>query len=301
MIRKRIAGRSLGLLVVAMASLGALGFASVASAHTGIYSRFNQCPSTTKGVVKCVQSVTSGGTVLLGKKNVPIVNPVTLQGGLGEPTLNEKEETYYEAFFGASNGETLSKTPQPVPGGLTGLVNCKEISNFIVRLGCEAVFENGLTGVNATLELAKPASSIIVNEEHLAFEEGTALQLPVKVHLENPLLGSGCYIGSSSSPLLWNLTTGVTQPPAGTAPLTGTSGKLELFENSQVAVFEGAKLVDNGWSAPAASGCGGWPAEYILDPIINASVGVPSAAGKNVANQEDTRISLALASEVHAL
>jgi hypothetical protein len=231
---------------------------------------------------------------------VPIVNPVTLQGGLGMPVRNVEEETFYEAFFGASNGETLSKTPQPVPGGLTGLVNCKEISNFIVRLGCEAVFENGLTGVNATLELAKPASSIIVNEEHLAFEEGTALQLPVRVHLENPFLGSGCYIGSSSSPLTWNLTTGETKPPAGTAPIFGSAGKLELFEKSQIAVFEGVKLVDNGWSAPGASGCGGFGVELILDPIINASVGVPSAAGKNVANQEKTRISLALASEVNA-
>jgi hypothetical protein len=287
-----------------LASIGVLGiigcvaFASAASAHTGLYARFNQCPSTTTGVVKCVQSVTSGGAVLLGKKNVPIVNPVTLQGGLGKPVRGE--ETFEEAFFGASNGETLSKTPQPVPGGLSGLVNCKQIGNFFERVACEAVFENGLTGVNATLELAKPASSIIVNEEHLAFEEGTALQLPVKVHLENPLLGSACYVGSSSSPLIWNLSTGETSPPAGTAPLIGSAGKLELFENSQIAVFEGAKLVDNGWSAPGASGCGGFGVELILDPIINASIGVPSAAGKNVANQERTRISLALASAVNA-
>jgi len=300
MIRKRIARRSLGLLVVAMTSLGALGFASAASAHTGQFSRFDQCPSKTTGVVKCVQAVTSGGTVLLGKKNVPIVNPVTLQGGLGKPVENEAEETFYESFTAASNGETLSKTPQPVPGGLTGLVNCKEISNFLVRLGCEAVFENGLTGVNATLELAKPASSIIVNEEHLAFQEGVAMQLPVKVHLENPLLGSTCYIGSSSSPLIWNLTTGKTKPPAGTEPITGSSGKLEFIEGGLIAEFQNVKLVDNAWSAPSASGCGGFGVELILDPIINASVGVPSAAGKNVAKLESTRISIATAGAVNA-
>lgn len=300
MIKKRIKRRSVAVMVAAMTSLAALGFASVASAHSGEYSRFNQCPSTTTGVKKCLQSITSGGEVVLGKKTVPIVNPVTLQGGLSKAVENEAEETFYESFFGASNGETLSKTAQPVPGGLTGLVNCKEISNFLLRLGCESVFENGLTGVNATLELAKPASSIIVNEEHLAFQEGVALQLPVKVHLENPLLGSTCYIGSSSSPLMWNLTTGKTKPPAGVAPLTGSSGKLEFIENEVIAVFQGVKLVDNDWSAPGASGCGGWPAEYVLDPIIEASVGVPSAAGKNVADQESTRISLATAASVNA-
>ena len=297
MIQKRI---TVGILVAAMTSLAALGFASIASAHTGEFSRFNQCPSTTTGVAKCVQSITSGGTVVLGKKTVPIVNPVTLQGGLGAPVFNEEEETFYESFFGASNGETLSKTPQPVPGGLSGLVNCKEISVSWLRESCEAVFENKLTGVESTLELAKPASSIISNEEHLAFQEGTALQLPVKVHLENPLLGSECYIGSSSEPLIWNLTTGKSKPPAGTEPITGSSGKLVFIEGKEIAEFQNVKLVDNGWSAPEASGCGGWPAEYILDPIISASVGVPSAAGKNVAIQEKTRISLATAAAVNA-
>ncbi|MBS1891407.1 MAG: hypothetical protein JST59_08940, partial [Actinobacteria bacterium] len=170
--RKR---RSLCLLVGAIASIAALGFASLASAHTGQFSRFNQCPSTTPGVFKCLQSITSGGKVVLGNKTVPIVNPVTLQGGLSEGVENPVDESFYESFYAASNGETLSKTPQPVPGGLSGLVNCKEISNWLVRIGCESVFENGLTGVNATLELAKPASSIVVNEEHLGFREGTAL------------------------------------------------------------------------------------------------------------------------------
>lgn len=224
-------------------------------------------------------------------------NPVTLQGGLSEGF--EKEESFYEHFYAATNGETLSKTPQPVPGGLTGLVNCKEISLSWLRASCESIFENGLTGVNATLELARPASEIIVSESNLAGRSGTALQLPVRVHLENPLLGSTCYIGSSSTPLLWKLTTGTTKPPAGTAPISGTSGKLEFIENEEIAQFSGVKLVDNTWSAPGAVGCGGFPAEYILDPIINASVGVPSAAGKNAAILENTRISLAEAASVN--
>src|SRR5262249_36102808 len=157
-----------------------------------------------------------------------IVNPVTLQGAYTKPPVGSR----ISKFIAAANGETLTPVPQPVPGGLSGLVNCKEISNFLVRLGCEAVFENGLTGVNATLALAKPASEIEISELNLAFEEGVALKLPVKVHLENPLLGSGCYIGSSSSPLIWNLTTGVTE---GTPPITGFGGELTLIEAGQIA------------------------------------------------------------------
>jgi hypothetical protein len=296
-MRKQTSRPRLFTLATVVAALGVLGLAASASAHTGLYARFNQCPSTTAGVFKCVQSVNKGGVVVLGKKTVPIVNPVTLQGGIsgGE----EKEEHFYEKFFAATNGETLSKTPQPVPGGLSGLVNCKEITLGWLRSSCEGIFENGLTGVNATLELSRPASEIVVSEEELAFEEGLALQLPVRVHLENPLLGSTCYVGSSSSPIIWHLTTGTTSPPAPNKPLKGTAGSLEFLEGGAIAEFANATLVDNAWSAPGATGCGGFLVEYILDPIINASIGVPSAAGKNTAALEKTQISLALASTVN--
>lgn len=269
--------RSVSLLLAAAAIAG-LALAASASAHSGEYARFNYCPSTNPKVFKCLQATVTGGEVVLGKKKVPIVNPAVLQGGIEE----ESEETLTSGFVGATNGVTLSKAPQPVPGGLSGIINCKEISLGWLRASCEAVFENGVTGLNATLELARPASQIVVSESSLAFEEGTALQLPVKVHLENPFLGSSCYIGSSSSPLIWNLTTGFTKPPAGTAPIRGTAGKLLFLDEGRIAHFAGAKLVDNAWSAPGASGCGGFLVEYILDPIVNKQVGLPSAAGKNV-------------------
>lgn len=264
----------------AVVALGALVVAPGASAHSGEYAEFNNCPSTNPEVIKCLYSVTTSGEVVLGNKKVPIVKPVVLQGGIAQPN----EETLYSKFVAPTNGVTLSKAAQPVPGGLSGLVNCKEISNFFVRASCEAVFENGLTGVNSTLELAKPASEIRVSEAALLFGFQPGLILPVKVHLENPLLGSSCYVGSSSSPIIWNLTTGTTAPPPPNKAISGSIGKVEVKgEDEGILRLNGAKLVDNAWSAPGASGCGGPGVEYILDPIINASVGVPAAAGKNTA------------------
>lgn len=292
-MRMQITKARLFCAALLVAGLATLGVVPVASAHTGEFSKFDYCPSTNTEVVKCLQAVTTGGSVVLGKKTVPIVNPVTLQGGLTKPKVG------FRTMVPATNGITLSKTPQPVPGGLAGLVNCKEISNFLVRLGCEAVFENGLTGVDSTLELAKPASEIRVNEANLALEEGIVLELPVKVHLENPLLGSACYVGSESSPLFWKLTVGETTPPAGTAPIHGKGGLAEFTEEEQILVVHGAELVDNGWSAPAASGCGGPIVELILDPIINGTVGVPSAGGNNVARLVNT-ISTATSAAVNA-
>jgi hypothetical protein len=262
-----------------IAALAALALSAGAQAKlTGAFTRFEQCPYKTAGVEKCIFSVTESGEVVLGSKKVPIVNPVTLQGGAGE--VNELE---FAKFVAASNGVTLSKTPQPVPGGLAGIVNCKEIKDFFLRISCEAAFENGLTGLNSTLELARPVSEMEISESHLAEEQFVALKMPIKVHLENPFLGSGCYVGSSSSPIIWNLTTGKTSPPPPNTSISGVGGEAKFLEKGRIIEIKNNKLVDNAWAAPGASGCGGFLVELILDPIINAAAGVPSAAGHNTA------------------
>jgi hypothetical protein len=272
------------LLVVALAALGLAGSAS--ATLTGEYTHFKYCPYTNPEVARCQESTTIGGEVKLGSKKVPIVNPVVLQGGSTE-AAEEGPEAGFAKFFAATNGVTLSKAAQPVPGGLAGFVNCKEISNIILRLSCEGIFENGLTGVNATLELAKPASDIRISEIHLAEGEGIALKMPVKFRLENPLFGSSCYVGSSTTPINWNLTAGATKPPKGTEPISGQIGEVEFFDGGRILRLTGNELVDNTWSAPAASGCGGI-FSFIIDPIVNASSGLPSAAGNNYAKLKNT-------------
>jgi hypothetical protein len=295
MRKKRNVGRAM-LGAIAVVALSAVGFTSSASAFSGEWARFNNCPTSNTEVFKCLQSITNGGKVVLGKKNVPIVNPVTLQGGFKAAVENEAGERISQ-FVGASNGVTLSKTPQPVPGGLLGIVP-PEMSPPIVKAAFAFFFENGLTGVNSTLELARPASEITISQNNLAFEEGVALTLPVKVHLENPALGSNCYVGSSSNPIRWNLTTGSTTPPAGTAPIHGKGGTLSFLESAQILRLTGSELVDNAWSAPGATGCGGFLIELLVDPIINSTIGLPSAAGKNVAALASTNSNIALRTEV---
>jgi hypothetical protein len=264
-------------LVVAL--LAVLAIATNAQAKlTGNYTRFAQCPYPNLEVKKCVYAVTNSGEVILGSKKVPIVNPVVLQGGAG--AIGEDE---FSKFYGATNGVTLSKVAQPVPGGLAGLVNCKEIANTLLRLSCEAALENGVTGVNSTLELAKPASDIRISENHLSGEIDTALELPVKVHLENPFLGSNCYVGSESSPIIWKLTTGETNPPAPNKKIHGALGEIEFLEEGRIVETQGTTLVDNAWSSPGASGCGGVLVELLLNPVVNASSGLPAEAGENTA------------------
>ena len=256
---------------VAVAALGVTSAAGAAPHHPkGEFAQFGDCPLNRATITDCIYSVTSSGTFTLGKKAVPIKNPVTLQGGFEGAGSEIK-------FFGAEDGNTLSKTPQPVPGGLTGITAPKSWPGFLQTLFNEDIINKGLTGVNATLELAAPATSIKLDTENLLFEEGVALQLPVKVHLENAFLGSNCYIGSSSSPLIVPLTTGTS------GKLKGTAGEFSANEEFTLLTFSGGKLVNNTFTAPGATGCGGFLIEYLVDPLVNSIVGVPAGAGVNSA------------------
>jgi hypothetical protein len=287
------AGRSRFVVVVAlMGLLASLVGASAALAKepTGDYAVFKQCPRFTPGVLLCLHSETLSGSVTLGKQTVPLnenkKSAIVLQGGIQFNELGQ------EFFAGALNGETLSKTPQNVPGGLTDLVNCTEIKGEgllekLARGTCKAIFENKTTGVAAVTELAKPASSIGISTRNLEIGEGVALALPVKVRLENTLLGSGCYIGSSSSPLNLNLTTGATSPPLPNLSISGKPGHLHFKDEFEFVEVTENSLVNNEFSAPEATGCGG-VLSFLLDPIIDAKLGLPAAAGHNTAIENNT-------------
>ena len=272
------------LLVMALTGASS----AFATEPTGDFAVFKQCPRFTTGVGVCLYSKVTGGKVTLNKQTVPInedgKHAIILQGG-----IKINEETEQETFVGALNGETLSKTPQNVPGGLTGLVNCTEIKGsglleILAREACKAVFENKTTGVTATTELAKPASEITISKRNLILEEGTALGLPVKVHLENTFLGSECYIGSSSSPLQLNLTTGATHPNPPNTSIHGAIGEISIKDEFEFVEIPKNVLVNNEFSAPGATGCGGIFA-ILIDPIINSKIGLPSANGKNTVIQ----------------
>jgi hypothetical protein len=270
-------------LVLATAALIALGLMALASSAyavehhpKGEFAPFADCPLSNPAASNCVVAKTESGEYVIGNEKVPITNPVTLQGGIEGFSSGE------EKFVGAEDGNTLSKTPQKVPGGLAGLVKCNEISNFLERISCEVVFENGVTGVNATTELAAPASSIGLHTFHLIGAFGTALSLPVKVHLENPFLGSSCYIGSNAHPIVIEFTTGTTRPPEPNKPITGNPGKLAFNEAETLLTVSENVLVNNSFAAPAVEGCGGI-FSFLIDPIVDSKLGLPSPAGHNTA------------------
>ena len=266
------------LLLVIAAALLAPGAA--AAKPSGIYAKFADCPYANPKASKCIYSTTIGGEVDLGSAKVAIVNPVVLQGAYSEP-----DSKGFAKFIGASDGNTLAPVSQPVPGGLLGIVPPEGVPP-LVRAVVAVLFENGLTSVGASLELAGPASGIRLSENNLGGEIGTALELPVMVHLENPLLGPSCYIGSSTSPLTWKLSSGTTSPPKPNQPIKGTVGEIEFLDEGRLTETKGTKLVDNAWATPAAKGCGG-VLSFLVNPIVNKSAGLPAAAGTGTVQLEN--------------
>lgn len=255
-------------LLVALATA-----ASASAAPKGEYAPFADCPLTTPHINACLVAKTESGEITIGKKTVPIKNTITLQGGIAENFTTEEEY-----FVGAADGNTLSKTPQTVPGGLLGIVAPSFLPGFLQELFNEFI-DKGVTGVTATTELVATPT---LNEHNLLFETGVALTLPVRIHLENAFLGSGCYIGSSSKPVALALTTGTTAPPAPNKPIKGKLGTESSNAEGTILTISNDTLVDNSFSAPGANGCGGI-FSFLIDPAVEAELGVPSAAGTNTA------------------
>lgn len=256
------------------AVLGALALAGTAAAEpTGEFAQFNQCEYENLEVTDCVDWHWTGGTLKLGAKTISINAPITLQGSY-VPDMD---------FLGATNGNTLSSPAEAVAGGLAGVTAPGWWPEALQELFNEAI-ETGFTGVNATIELAGPSEGLTnatLNTENLILEEGTALTLPVKVHLHSPLLGPDCYIGSDSEPIDLHLTTGTS------GALKGSAGELTINEAFTLVDLKGNRLVDGTFTVPGASGCGGELSEF-LDPLVDSVFGLPAGVGESHAVLEGT-------------
>jgi hypothetical protein len=252
MRRRRIVTLGILAALAAMAS-------GAAPAQAGLqqeYAIFSDCPVTVPNLKFCIVSNVTSGEFVMGSKTVPINKTVTLQGGL---IGNGFEAT----LVPAADGNTLSKTPLQLPGGLVGLEVLPP-----------------LTEVTATAELA---GTVNVSLENTAHGEGTAVSLPVKVKLDNPLLGNACYIGAESEPIKLQLTTGTTSPPATNKPISGNPGNILIQGgHGKILKVTNNSLVDNAFAAPGVNGCGGVLAP-IVDPAVDLNAGLPAASGHNTA------------------
>jgi len=289
----RSAGSGRRVLIAAVASAASfagLYAAAPAQAENAYqqFARFGRCPFNNPEAADCTVARSSGGSEFAaGNMTVHLAKPLVLQGGL-HPFEEGPRENELE-FIAAEGAETLVRTNEVAPP-LEEVVEPALLSESETARYDEAVSKKQ-TKDTVTLELAGPPATIGLNVSNLILESGTALNLPVKVRLNNRFLGPNCYVGSNASPINIYLTTGT----SGT--LTGKAGTLKVRGNGEFLELKADSLVNNTYAAPAVSGCG---VSGGADAALDAKIGLPSPEGKNASIIEGT-LFLASAERVREL
>lgn len=231
-------------LTALLAVSASLLFASSASAA---FPDFSDCPRTAPGAIACLHVQSLSGSLEIKGFTVPLGESLQIRGALTESAPARLiPPTGTSGFFSRAI---------KIPGGILGIE-----------------FPIPGNAVLAIAQLAGSPSSIAINFG----ETATTISLPVKVKLDNPILGSNCYIGTNSNPSRMNLTTGTTSPPLPNRPISGSAGTPRI--DGEVFQLLGSRVVDNAFAVPGASGCG---LLGIVDPLVNLRLRLPSAAGNN--------------------
>jgi hypothetical protein len=230
----------------ALASMAILASAANAATPAPPYQDFAGCPSPAEQpfVGECLKYQFTGGHIGFGKRDIPITNTIVLRGAIEQETEN---------WLQNSEGGIVP-VRQTVPGGLIGLTGYSWLD--------QAVESSNQLKLYATVELAGNVGNLLQ----------PTLNVPVKVHLENPFLGNGCYVGSNANPITLHLAT--------TTPLGPFE---EEAARPEVITADGGVLSDGTYAVPGASGCTfNWGSIHqSLNSVVNSAYGLPAAAGKN--------------------
>lgn len=259
-VRQTVVRRAIFIGAVFIAAASVALVAAPASAATGklpsYLQKFANCPVSNPKVTLCLYSSTTSTTFTIGSTTVTSTSPATISLGLIQKGAN------FTAVL-PTNGQALVSPAIPLPGGLLGIPGAPD---------------SGPLQVTVTPQMVATPTVSLVN---LLSRNGAGIVLPIDVLVSNSLglLGSDCTIGSATSPITLNLTTGTTNPPGPNTPITGAVGTLSSSDDG-VTKIKGQSLVDNAFAVPGTSDCG---PDGILDEILDADKSLPSAAGSNTA------------------
>ena len=262
-----------GLAVLAI-FLPASGASAATTTLHGDWAPFNRCPVESSSMLAadgnttlafCLASDSPSGSITLG--NITVASgDVNLQAGILENTSDDSFTVI------SPSGGALVAAPVQIPGGLLGLICPSNIP--VVSVVCSEITSSSLNAVTAAVQPAgNPSGFSLV----AGLSEGVPIiTVPVKIQLQNPLLGPDCYIGSNSNPILLT-------PENLTAPTIGgeffdANGTPDAAGVMESIVSTGGTEGAGSAPIPGAAGCGLLGA---LNGIVDLKVGLPSPAGKS--------------------
>ena len=288
-MKRRALSITLTALGLAVPAAGPASATTATHPSSSPYTGMGTCPTGSaqlqnpgNELVGCVVSTVGGGSFTVGATTVAITQPMTVKFGIywpkNGPSVSFPDGRISPVFstVAPTDGVELSASPVTVPV-LPGIPNILP----------------GLTSVTVQIEAAGPVTGFAPTS---AGEDYPVFKVPIKLHLESPLLGGSCFVGSDRAPIVLAPTAGTTSPPPPNKPVTGDAGNVTFARDpASVNLWNldgtGARLVDDSFAVPGASGCGLFDtADWLVDEIL----GVPSAAGHNSVTQTGVASSVAL-------
>ncbi|HKS45922.1 MAG TPA: hypothetical protein VJT49_12570 [Amycolatopsis sp.] len=254
-----------GLVVAGTSTAGA-------ATGNGAWDPLSRCPVDAPAMLAadgastaaiCLASHATSGSMTIGRTTVP-TGAVDLQIG-----VLRTGSTY--AVVAPAKG-TVVADPVSVPGGLLGIM-CGD-PNPLIDTICRGLAGSPLNVVTATVEAAGDPSEFNLTSGLTAGKP--ILKLPVKIHLRNVLLGTSCYLGSDSDPIV--LQPRNTARPTATLTRFDPDGTLSSTGIMGYLAISGTDQTDTTFTVPGANGCG---LLGILNGAVNDKLGLPSASGSN--------------------
>jgi hypothetical protein len=274
----RRALRRLGAATAGVTALFALQATPAQAAEAPLaepYTGMGTCPVGSALLTKadnlqvgCVHTTIGSGSFSIGDYTVPVGSPMKIDFGIRwaadgprATTPNGGTPNIYDTTAATDGLIKAPVTEAPLPG----------LANFWP----------GVTSADVKVEPAGQIKNFVplaVGTEYPIFE------LPIKLKLEHPLLGSKCYIGTDSNPI-------VLQAIAPDRPTL--SQVVDPNGHSTVTLkMPDGQLVDRDFAIPGASRCGllslgesNW--------IVNSLFDLPSSSGNSISfNDVDVAISI---------
>jgi hypothetical protein len=263
-------------LGAALGAFASMGTATAATAQpNGEWAPFTRCPVDAPAMLaadglaqtpQCVVSTSPNGSIKLGKTTV-VTGRTNLQMGV----VQNSDGT--SSVVAPPAGAIIADSAT-VPGGLLGLMCPSSVP--VVTAICEQLSDSTLNKITATVEsVAAPHD---FDQTAGILTDRPIVAIPVRIHLENPFLGSRCYIGSKSNPIVLR-PRNLTYPEFSLSFFRGDGTVAEDGEMSRINLT-GATQNDSTFAVPGASGCG-LGLLGLIDAAVNLKTGLPSPAGNN--------------------
>ncbi|WP_411112183.1 hypothetical protein [Streptomyces sp. c-19] len=271
----------------ALTALGAFASMGTATAAVpelnGSWAPFTRCPVDAPAMLaadgldkapQCVSSASASGSIKLGNTTV-VTGRTNLQIGVVQNA--DGTSTVVAPAAGSLIADSAT-----VPGGLLGLM-CPSDIPFITDI-CRQLSDARLNKITATVESVGTPS----NFDQIAgvLTDMPIVNIPVRIHLQNPFLGSNCYIGTRSNPIVLR-PSNLTAPSFAVDRSNGDGSPNEEGDMSRLNLL-GSTQVDTTFAVPGASGCG-LGLLGLIDGAVNLKTGLPSAAGKNRLTLDNTQ------------